>query len=258
MAKGPSGIGKTAGAIALAATDPNSILIRVVEGRGSAPGVARLIAKAIGLRDMPRHTGSIIDQIIERLTNCGRLLIVDEAHGMVRTGFNLLRDLSDVCGIPILLLGTARMQRRVVQPRMGLGNFMDEQFSRRVAYVVDLLKGSDGKGGSKRPFFSEAEIIAIFKRDNLRLTDDAVDYLQAVACTVAIGMLGQAVNIFEKARTVARRGNGLVDSRILRAAAEKVLMAPGDRNEEILRQIDAQSARNRELAASAARAAAAG
>lgn len=257
MAMGPSGVGKTVAANALAAYDPNSIFVRVRQRRGTDLGLVSAIIDSAGWHGKTGRD-SIIDFLFERLTGTGRLLIIDEAHRLAPSGYELLRDLADVCGIPILMIGTSKMQRRVDGPRMGVTNAMDDQFARRVAYVVDLLRGSDGQGGKKRPFFSIEEIVAIFKSDKVRLTEDGAEYLQAVACYIGCGMLGQASNIFEKAMYAALRGGKAIDSRLLRMAAEKVLMPAGVRNDEILRQIDAQFDRNRELSARANRAAVAG
>ncbi len=259
LVHGPSGIGKSAGVRALAAWDPNAIAIRLVERSGSAAGVARAIAASESWRGLAaRSSGTLIEDVMHRLEHSGRLLIVDEAHRLSGSGYEFMRDLADVAGIPILLVATPRIQRRVDGPRMGLGGALDDQFSRRVALVVDLLRGSDGRGGSKRPIFTVSEIVKIFNSDRVRLkvTDDAVEFLQAVACMIGGGMLGQAYNIFEKARVVALRGNCVVDGRLLRAAAERVLSPAGVRNDVILRSIESQLTVNRQLADRAARAAA--
>ncbi len=248
MAIGPSGIGKSAAAIALTINDPNAILIRIVQRGGNDFGIARAVVEAAGWKGYASGRGKV-DLVFDRLKHSGRLLIVDEAHRLVESGYEFLRDLADVCGIPILLLGTNRMRNRVDNPRMGLGRILDDQFSRRVAYVVDLLRGSDGKGGSKRPFFSEEEIAAIFKSDKVKLTTDGVEFLAAIACMIGGGMLGEAANIYEKARVAARNDGGVIDAALLRKATAKVLMAPGIQVAEIFRRIENQIAENRRLSA---------
>ncbi len=251
MAIGPSGIGKSAAAEALAAADPNAILVRIAEhARTGAALFDGIIASAGWRVTGPRRSRA--EYVVDRLNNSGRLLIVDEFHRAKQSAYDQVRDLAEVCGIPVLLLGTSRMARRVDEPRSGVGRgLLDEQFSRRVAYVVDLLRGSDGQGGVRRPFFSIDEIVAIFKADKVRLTHDGAEYLAAVACCIGVGMLGQASNIFEKAAFAARRRNGLIDAPLLRMATEKVLMPVGVRNDEIMRQIDTTLAGNRKLIAAA-------
>lgn len=259
LVHGPSGIGKSAGVRALAGWDPNAVAIRCVQRSGTASGIARAIVAAESWRGLGRAGGAhLIESVLARLEHSGRLLIVDEAHRLVGSGYEFLRDLADVAGLPILLVATPRIQRRVDEPRMGIGSSaMDDQFARRVALVVDLLRGTDGRGGSKRPIFSISEIVAIFDQDRVRvrLTPDALEFLQALACMVGGGMLGQAFNVFEKARAVALRGNGVVDGKLLRAAADRVLSPAGARNDAILRSIESQLAANRNMSEPAARAA---
>lgn len=252
IAVGPSGIGKSAAAEAVAASDPNALLIRLKEHGKSGTAILDMIIETAGWR----ATGTRESKgkyVFERLKHSGRLLIVDEFHRASESAYNMIRDLAEVCGVPILLLGTSRLQRRVDGPRSGVGKILDEQFSRRVAYVVDLLKGSDGHGGDRRPFFSIDEIVAIFKSDKLKLSQDGAEFLAAIACCVGIGMLGQAANIYEKAAYAARRhGKGIIDAALLRAASEKVLMPIGARNPDIMRQIDAQLDGNRRMLRQAA------
>lgn len=246
MAFGPSGIGKSAGGQAVAADDRNAIFIRVTQRSGTDSALAREIIKFCGWRDFAnRRTPPPL--VMERLEHTGRLLIVDEAHRLARSGFEFLRDLADVAGIPILLLGTLKITRLVEGPRAGIGNVMDDQFASRVAFVVDLLRGTDGRGGSKRPFFAIEEIVAIFRRDKIRLTEDGAEYLQAVACLIGGGMLRMAASIYDKGAMAAGRGNGVVDAALLRKAARHAVVQAGVEDHEMLRRIDRQIAENRKL-----------
>lgn len=249
MAIGPSGIGKSAGGQAVAVDDPNSIFIRVTQRQGTDSALARLIVEAAGFRDLMSGSlrGALAPHVQRRLTHTGRLLIVDEAHRLAQSGYEYLRDLADVAGIPILLLGTQKMTNRLNNTRAGHGAVLDEQFSSRVAFVVDLMRGTDGNGGSSRPIFSIEEIVAIFRRDKIRLTPDGADYLQAIACMIGAGMLRQAANIFDIAAKAAKRGNGVVDRPLVFDAAQQVLVPAGLANTEIFRRIDNQIAENRKL-----------
>jgi len=237
LAVGPSGCGKSVAAKALHAYDPNSLYVRIRQRAGTDTGLAKMIAESANWRGRPGNA-TTIEFVVEKLRNSARLLIVDEAHRLSPSGYELLRDLADECGIPILLLGTDKIRRRVDSLRMGLGNYIDDQFNRRVCYVMDLLRGSDGKGGSKRPFYTFEEIAAIFASDKVSLTTDGAEFLCAVACTIGIGMLGMAANIFEKAHYAALRKKKIIDAPLLRAAAQKVLLPAGVANPEIMRQID--------------------
>ena len=251
MALGPPGCGKSLGAEALCAEDPNAICIRIRTGGGNASGIARSIADAAGWRGRSARV-SLLDFVIDKLKFTGRLLIVDEAHKLRESGYEALRDLADDAGIPILLLGTDRTRRRVDRTRRGMDHYMDDQFSRRVAFTVDLLRGSDGQGGDKRPFYTLEEIRAIFQDDTLRMTDDGEELLCAIANTIGIGMLGMAANIYDKAQYAARRRAGkVIDADLLWSACERVLLPAGfefmSKTDPIKQQISASLDRVREL-----------
>lgn len=244
---GPAGCGKTLGAKALHADDPNSILVRITQKRGTDVALARAIAVAAQWRGIGGRFASIPD-VMARLKGSGRLLILDEGHRISRSGCELIRDLVDECGIPILILGTAEFYVRLTTSRVTGGNVFYDQFSRRVGYVCDLVKGLDGKGGSKRPIFSIEEIRAIFKSDKVRVTPDGIDYLQAIACTPRIGMIGEASVIFSLAcRSAVRRDHAVVDESLLRSAAERVLLPAGELATDVLLMIDKTLDRNRTM-----------
>lgn len=235
---GPGGCGKSLGAQALAAEDALSILIRLQTGSFNAAGVARLINDAAGWRG---GSGGVsqVRFVIDKLRDSGRLLIVDEGHRLQFSGCEYLRDLADVCGIPILILATREFFDKVTRVRTASGSFNYAQFTRRVGFVCDLVKGLDGDGGSKRPIYSIDEIREIFRSDTVRITSDGCDYLQAIACTMTIGMLSEAHNIFDLAMRSAVRGSKVIDAAVLRKAAKRVLVPAGERDETILTQIEA-------------------
>lgn len=249
LCSGPSGIGKSVGAQALYASDPNAILIRLCQRGGTDTGIISAIVEAAGWRGRPART-KMIDFVFGKLRHSGRLLIVDQAHRLAGSGYEILIDLADVCGIPILVIGTDLIRERVTRIRMGAGDIMNDQFARRVGYCMDLLRGSDGQGGATRPFFSIEEIVSIFSSDKVKLTVEAAECLQAIACMIGMGMLGQAANIAEKARYAAtRRPDKTIDLRLVWAASETLIMTPGASEgwDQIKRQIERVMAANREL-----------
>lgn len=252
IATGPSGCGKSIGAEALCAEDPNALYIRIRTGGGGSNALIRQIIDAGGWggRESVRHCFA---KLIARLKFTGRLLIIDEAHKLREGGYETLRDITDECGVPALLLGTEAASKRVETTRLGMGRYMDDQFSRRVCFVVDLLRGSDGEGGSKRPFFSLEEIRAIFRDDVVRLTDDGEEFLCAIANTIGIGMLAEAANIYDKAMMYAsrRRTHKVIDEQLLRSACKRVLIKDGfglnADSHPVMRQIDRSLKHVREL-----------
>ena len=246
---GPAGIGKTIGARALNAEDTLSIYIRVEQKSGTDSGLADRIIDALGIRGAKRSKGAV-RFVMETLHDTGRLLIVDEAHRVKFSGLEFIRDLADVCGIPILLLATEEVYLKLTETRQRRGAMFYDQFSRRVCHVADLVKGLDGKGGIKRPIFSIDEIRAMFKSDQVKVTRDASQYLQDIACTVGLGMLGLAATIFEKAYRAALRGKRVIDVNLLRNAARRVLIPAGNLEHETILQIEHTGERNRKMGVS--------
>lgn len=244
----PSGAGKTIGARGLASEDSLAILVRVDQRRGTDIGLARLINEAAGWRGSPRGH-SMIEFVLDKLKNTGRLIIVDEGHRLKTSGCEFLRDLADVSGVPILILATEEFYARLTRVRTRSGDLNYDQFARRVGFVCDLLRGLDGKGGSKQPFFVFDEVRAIFSADDkVKLTTDAVEYLQAIACCIGLGMLGLAANVFDLAvRSALRKPDKTIDLAELRKAARRVLIPAGSLDHVLIEQIDASLDRNREL-----------
>lgn len=246
MGWGPAGCGKSIGARALHTEETASILVRVQQRQGTDIGLANLICESGGWRGTP--TGrNLIRFITAKLKDTARLLIVDEGHRLRPSGCELLRDLADVAGIPILILATEEFYERVTKVRTGSGNMYFDQFTSRVCLWRDLLRGVDGKGGVTRPIFSIEEVKAIFQDAKVRITTDGMDFLQAVARLVGLGMMRLASNIFDIALRSALRGNKIMDVSNLRRSAKGVLIPVGILDHGILAQIDMTLKHNREI-----------
>lgn len=244
---GPGGCGKSAGALALHGDDSTSILVRVQEGAGSSRYLSHLILAELGER--PRSSTFLnLEAIKRRITGSGRLLIIDEAHRMKHSACELIRDLADVCGIPILLLGTTEVSEKLTNVRVGVGNLLYDQFASRVGMQLNLLLGIDGRGGVTRPFFSIEEIRAIFHSNEVRLASDAAEYLQALACVIGLGMLRTTHGVWQKAfRAASRSGRNVVTLDSVRDATRLSLLAAGVELPAMLGRIDAQWNTHREM-----------
>jgi DNA transposition AAA+ family ATPase len=249
---GPAGCGKTIGARALHAEDPASIYVRVGVASGQANALSRLIVAALGQRPAANTTANF-ERLRETLQDSGRLLIIDEAHQLKVSGCELLRDITDIYGVPALILGTNEIFERLTKIRTGGGNLIYDQFSRRVGMQIDLVRGIDGKGGERRPIYSLEDIIAIFKSDEVRLSRDGAEYLQGVACCVGIGMLGMAQAIWQMAfRSVRKKARPVVDAQVLREATYYVMLPRGIDLPELNRRIEESFLHVREMNIAAA------
>lgn len=242
---GPAGLGKTLGARAYAREDPNAIYVRIRKGQGRASHFARDICEAMSTRNARQPKGAV-DHCYRALRGSQRLLICDEFHRANFEQCEFIRDLSDVCGIPVLLLATQEFYQRISGVRRREGRYQYDQFASRVGYVVDLIKGTDGLGGDKRPIFSLEEVLAIFKRGQLRLAPDAGQFLQALACTIGGGMLRTCMAVFDKAARTAARKTGLITLNLLVDSLDRSLVPTGWREDEFIGKVREQLAVNRD------------
>jgi len=224
---GPAGCGKSLAARAYVSEDPNAMYVRVDASHVNATGLRRLVEEASGTRARPYAQGHF-DSLIKRLDGSGRLLIIDEAHRLGFSGCEFLRDLADLAGIPILLLATRELSEQITKGRVRESAMNYDQFSSRIGYVLDLVRGLDGRGGVRRPVFSLDEVRAIFRRDQVRLAPDATEFLQDVAGTEGTGMLRLATAAFELAARAAAKLDGLVTLSLLRSAVQRLLLPVGN------------------------------
>ncbi len=254
---GPAGCGKTLCARAYCAEDPRAVYVRVCGGMTRIPSLAEGIVSALSVRG-PRKNHSIIGQCYAALRGSLRLLIVDEGHRLSFAQAEFIRDLSDVCGVPVLILATQEFYVRLTRVRRREGAYQYDQFTSRVGYVVDLLRGADGRGGERRPYYSLAEIRSMFKSDQVRLTPDGEECLQALACLVGGGMLRTCATVFDKAaRSAARRG-GLITLALLESSLDASLVPAGLSDTDFRRRVREKMSDLRRLNATAGPKAAAG
>lgn len=236
MGYGPAGCGKTIGAKAYTMEDPRAVYVRFRAGASRIPSMARDICEAMAARGA-RQSRSAVEQCYELLHGSQRLLICDEWHRSALPQCDFLRDLSDVCGIPILLLTTVKFFEQLTKVRLAAGHAGFDQFTSRVGYTIDLLKGADGRGGTQRPFFSLDEVRAIFRRDKLRISKDGEEYLQAIACTTPGGLLRLAATVFDKAARSASRREQLITMALLESSLNASMLPPGCKEEEFKRRV---------------------
>lgn len=214
LAHGPTGIGKTMCAHAIADKFPGTIYIRISQGDGGFHALRRTLTSRLRLvssRGRARSTaGLTLNQaVFAKLRGSHRLLIIDEAHQLADSAIAFIRDIYDECGIPILLICTKDLLDRIRSQS-------DEdhgQFYSRLAWVCGLSrKEADGRGDGGAsglvPLFSVKEIRAIYERDKVRLLPDAQAYLLEIANDLGKGSLRRCDVVYDAALKYERQSTG--------------------------------------------------
>ena len=212
---GPSGIGKTIALHAVAAEKPGAVLISIETAAATPSGLVDALAKALRInpqarRNSMRHT---LEAIKDKLNGTGRLVIIDEAHKLCgdassdERALNIIRDLHDHTGIPILLSGTtdvvAYLERAQARGREPMA-----QIRSRIGVCCDLIERT-GQDGGGEPLFTVEEIRRIFAKSKMRLASDAARFLMMLANVLHGGGLRTCRNLVVMAVKIGQgRGRG--------------------------------------------------
>jgi DNA transposition AAA+ family ATPase len=188
---GPPGRGKTTAVERIVVTMPQAAYV-YFEERFSPVGLIREIAFAVaGVR--PSTTQSCIDAIRDELSRKRKIIIVDEADQMSIKHLNQLRAFHDLHKSPILLVGVADLQRKLVRdPRLKSRVRMTLSFEpvSQADIVVFYRKALDlavtpshsakllkhAKGDFRYLIVDAARVERFMKASGLReITDDVID-----------------------------------------------------------------------------------
>lgn len=239
LAVGPTGIGKTRCAMAVKAVTPGAILLTVRHGSYAPTGLIRLLGKELGFRKPVSSSAKrepLLDRILDELRGSNRLVMIDEAHKLNDDAIEVLREIHDDTGCPILLLATKELQDRVdrtAQPDAG-------QLHSRFDVKLDLVAGLNEHTGGKK-LFSIEQIRKFYERAPIRLSKDAADYLLDVANLLGWGSLRRCRVLVMNGARRARRRQNLVEDDPVTITADDLAYAdnalrPGAADQELLKQ----------------------
>jgi len=209
LALGPTGIGKSRCAQAIHEHYVGSLYIRIMSGYHHASGVVSAIAAQIGVRKVSgarsEHTKcqSQLERVVSTLQNSDRLLILDEAQKLADPALEVLRDIHDTAGVPVLFIATKDLYDRILAtatPDQG-------QMYSRFDIVHSLTQGKDQFEGGK-PLFTVGEIRELYDHLPIRLAPDAAQYLQGVANQLGYGSLRRCRVLLRNAARRARKRSG--------------------------------------------------
>ena len=173
---GDAGVGKTQAVRAYLRENSLAIGITISPSYASITGVNELIADQLGIRE--RVARRIYAEIIGKLKDSGRVLIIDEAQHLTVRALNHLRCMSDESGVGIALIGNEEVYTKM----KGSGNADFAQLFSRIGMRREVLT-STTTIEDIRKVFAEAH-----------LEEDALELLYRIART-AYGLRG-AVNVF--------------------------------------------------------------
>ena len=200
LAFGGSGIGKTLGSRIVSEELVGTLFVTVTRCSRSPAKLVRAIDAA--MRRSRRTRLVAFEDVVERLKGTGRLVIVDQAHRATMPALEALMDLHDAAELPILLVGTVDVHKRLADdtdPHFG-------QLSSRVGPRLDLTGALGTLDGEKvRKLVSVADLRKMFAGNKLKLHPDAAKML-ADEANGSVGHLRRAIRLYRWA-TFAARGD---------------------------------------------------
>jgi len=101
------GLGKSIACRAYQKENPTTVLIEVDPGY-SAPSLLQEICKALGI-SVSYDMHAMMSDLIDKLKDSGRLLIIDEADGLTFKALETIRRLKDKAGIGLALVGMRQL-----------------------------------------------------------------------------------------------------------------------------------------------------
>lgn len=212
---GPSGTGKTKTAEAAHRMFSGSVYIRVIQSTRRAPGFVYALGTKLGLTRLS-SLQVMQPRVIETLSGSGRPIIIDEAQELNETGMLAVRDIHDAAGVPIILLGTVDVRKKVDDSSQWYG-----QMASRVIATCDITEYAL-RPKNPRPLFTIDEIMQIFAGEKLRLTDDGADFLMTIACVPGAGGLRVVEKIVLIASRLPKFRDKPLDSKVLRQIAKQM------------------------------------
>jgi DNA transposition AAA+ family ATPase len=199
LAFGPSGIGKTLTSKALPNLIIGAVYLRVNQiNRSPHALLTDLAAKVDGVAFHNTHR-AFYPKLVQRLAHSGRLIIVDECQILAPKSFQVLRDLHDEAGVPILLIGIRNVYESILADAVPDAG----QLYSRFGVIVNLVQGRDVHAGGK-PLFTIEQIVQAFQTTPIRLAKDAAEYLRDVANALGQGSLRLCKRLVQFAARRAR------------------------------------------------------
>lgn len=197
---GPSGIGKSTVFAAVASgLVPGAVHVELSAVDASKSAFIARLAKELGGPARYRMQASF-NYIIDHLSQSRRLLIIDEAHYLSESAFNILRDVHKRTGSPVVIGGTQDLLGTIND----FGPFHG-QFKRLVSLVYNITDETNSTG---RPLYTVDEVTEFAKATGIRLTTNAGEICTDLANLLGWGGFGALGFLLINANMLAVKESG--------------------------------------------------
>ena len=146
---------------------------------------------------------TVFARVVKRLTGTQRMIMFDEAERVAYRTLELIRDLHDLTGCPVLLCGKPTVYAKLGFRSVGDFSEVTDQLSARIVVRRDLTERT--RGENPEPLFTLKDIRNLVRGSQLKLhvTPDAEKWLQSRASTLGMGGIGKALVCFYLASKLA-------------------------------------------------------
>ena len=137
---------------------------------------------------------TIMRSLVKHLVGTKRMLMFDEVDCASHRVLEWIRELHDATGCGVLLLGKPTIYQKLGFRDVGDFRKVTDQLASRVVIRRDLTERTR-RADHPEPLFSKDDIRKLIKVADLHLkvSSDAVDWLQDRACVLGMGGFGMAV-----------------------------------------------------------------
>lgn len=182
----PAGTGKTKVLKAIS-DEMRGLYVYCTEALTEREFLAELWTKLTNKKTPPGTKAATLRAVVACLAGTKRIILLDEAQQLSRA-IQVVRAVHDQAQVPIVMAGTADILRYVDDRTDGRGQFSSRTIRCNLMDFVSNAEDPDGTT-SGRDLFTIEEIQAFFAMRKIRLADDAMRLMWALACLPNFGTL---------------------------------------------------------------------
>lgn len=233
MVYGPdtAGVGKTTSLVAIhQQLGPRRSSLATIDKVDANPtGILVKLCQAMHVADHGSNRNKF-ERLVKELKGRSHLMLIDQIHNLRGSKddkpFYILADLYDATKTAQLWCGTADLVEYLNRQRKKHGDESLAQIRRRIFPTVDLMEmlTSGGKDGRGEPLVDVQQVVDMFAKNKLKLTQAAARFLCSLINRPDTGGVGICVQLVEYAtmlgemRHSASGGNKSIDVPLLQAA----------------------------------------